>query len=100
MSSTEVFLISAARAIIEVALFALLGQGVLSILAGATRERNSVYRLLRTVSRPAVAATRVLLPRSVSDRHLPVVAFLLLFWLWIVLAIAKRYICVSAGSAC
>jgi len=95
-----VFVISAARAIIEVALFALFGRGVLAALAGPAREHNPVYRLLGAISRPAVAAVRALAPRFIPDRHLPVVAFFLLLWIWLVLAIAKRYACLSAGSAC
>jgi uncharacterized protein YggT (Ycf19 family) len=100
MNSPELFLISLARALVEVALFALLAQAVLAVLAGKTRDRNAVYRLMQTITSPAVKCMRMLMPRFILDRHLPFIAFFILFWLWIGLAIAKRYVCVSSGLSC
>jgi hypothetical protein len=36
----------------------------------------------------------------IVDRHIPVVAFFLLFWIWIALAYARRVICDINGLAC
>lgn len=100
MNPPELFLISLARALIEMALFALLAQAVLAVLAGKGREWNVVYRLMQTITSPAVKCMRMLMPRFILDRHLPFITFFVLFWLWIGLAIAKRYVCVSGGFAC
>ncbi len=80
------------RVLVEVAAFALLGQGVLALLAGNRRHDNPVYRLLVVVTAPVLRTLRLVTPRFILDRHLPFVAFFLLFWMWIGLAIAKRYI--------
>lgn len=100
MNPPELFLISVARVVVEVALFTLLGQGVLALFAGKSRDRNVVYQLMQTITRPAVKAVRFVTPQFIIDRHVPVVTFFLLFWLWIGLALAKRYACVSNGLAC
>lgn len=100
MASTELFLISIARALVEVAGYALLGQGAVAILAGRSREENVVYRLMKSVSAPAVNVVRVITPRVVINRHIPFITFFVLFWLWIGLAMAKRYICAAQGLDC
>ena len=100
MTSMELLLLSMARALVEVAGYALLGQGVLALLAGKRRQDNFVYRLLVVVTTPVIRVVRVITPRFILDRHLPFVAFFLLFWLWIGLAFAKRYVCVVNGLAC
>ncbi|HEY0847962.1 MAG TPA: hypothetical protein VGE12_21535 [Noviherbaspirillum sp.] len=100
MNSPELFLISVLRVLVEVAGYALLGQGVLAIFAGKYRDQNAIYRLMQTVASPAVKMVRLLAPRALIDRHIPILTFFVLFWLWIGLAVAKRYICVSQGLAC
>jgi len=100
MTSMELLLLSIARALVEVAGYALLGQGVLALLAGKRRQDNFVYRLLQVVTTPVIKVVRVITPRFILDRHLPFVAFFLLFWLWIGLAFAKRYVCVVNGLVC
>ncbi len=100
MVDTGVFLVSVIRSLVEVAGLFLLGQGVLYVLAGAGRDRNVVYQLFRIVTRPVIAIVRAITPRVVIDRHLPVVAFFLLFWLWIALAYVRHSVCVSNGLAC
>lgn len=100
MNSPELFLISAVRVLVEVAGYALLGQGVLAIFAGKSRETNIVYRLMQTVSMPAVKAIRIVTPPFIIDKHIPFVTFFLLFWLWIGLALVKRYVCVTQGLTC
>lgn len=84
--------VSVLRGVTEVALLSLIGQGVLAVLAGAKRQSNPVYQLLSVVTRPVLRLLRALTPRCVLDRHLPFVAFFVLFWLWIALAYLKRVI--------
>lgn len=100
MASPEILLISIGRALVEVAGYALFGQGALAVLAGKSRDDNVVYRLLQSVTAPAVKAVRLLMPRVVIDRHIPIITFFVLFWLWIGLALAKRYFCAMDGLSC
>ena len=90
-------LVSVVKLLAEIALLALAGQGVLAVLAGAKREQNLFYQLLQVLTRPFVRGTRLITPRIVIDRHIPLVAFLLLLFVWLVSTIAKINICVQIG---
>jgi uncharacterized protein YggT (Ycf19 family) len=87
---SSLFIVSALRAVVEVALLALIGQGALALLAGSRRQKNPVYQLFVLLTQPVLRLMRCLTPRTVIDRHLPLVAFFVLFWLWIFLAWLKR----------
>lgn len=100
MGSPELFVISVIRVMVEVAGYTLLGQGVLALFAGRSRDTNVVYRLMQTITSPAVKLVRLITPGFVIDRHIPFVTFFLLFWLWIGLAVTKRYICVTQSLGC
>ncbi|MCS6787532.1 MAG: YggT family protein [Thiobacillaceae bacterium] len=89
MQDPLLLFVSIARALVEVAGLSLLGQGLVGWLAGRHREENIVYRIFRVVTRPALAAVRAILPAAILDRHVPVVAFFLLLWLWLALAYVK-----------
>ena len=93
-------LLSALRMLVELAGFFLLGQGALFVLAGGRREQNPVYRLFHFLTRPVVTLVRWLTPRWLQDRHVPLLAFMLLFWVWIGLALARRSLCAPAALAC
>ena len=92
MSDPDVFVLSVLRALVEVALLALLGQGLVALLAGARRGTNPIYQLFAVVTRPVIGLVRFVTPKPILDRHIPFVAFFLLFWLWIFLAWAKRFL--------
>lgn len=92
MGNPELFVLSILRALVEVAMLALLGQGVVGFLSGARRQANPIYQLFAVVTRPVIRLVRVVTPKAILDRHVPFVAFFLLFWLWIFLAWAKRYL--------
>jgi hypothetical protein len=81
----------------EIALMALAGQWVLGLLAGKRREQNLFYQLFQVLTRPLIAGARMLSPRIVLDQHLPLVAFLLLFFVWLVATLTKIDICVRIG---
>jgi F0F1-type ATP synthase membrane subunit a len=100
MVSTELLVISIVRALVEVAGMFLLGQGVLYLFAGAKRHTNAVYRLFQIVTGPVVRFVRIITPKAIVDRHVPVVAFFLLFWVWIALAWLRRVVCAADGLAC
>ncbi len=97
MSNIDLFIVSLLRALVEVALLALLGQGVLALLAGGRRHNNFVYRLFLVITGPVMKVSRWITPKVIIDKHLPFVAFFLLFWLWIMLAWIKRELCVLSG---
>jgi hypothetical protein len=96
----EYFLLSVLRAIVEVTGFIMLGQGMLYVLAGKSRQHNFVYQMFQIITRPVIKFTRLITPRFVRDDHMPIAAFMLVAWLWIGLAVAKRYLCVSQGLDC
>lgn len=100
MVSLQLFAISALRALVEVAGFALLGQGLLYVLAGSSRDRNVVYKLFQIITGPVIRGVRKILPRFIIDRHVPVVSFFIVFWLWIALNVAKRIVCAANGLEC
>lgn len=81
----------------EIAMMTLLGQGLLALLAGAGRERNPFYRVLAIITGPVVRGTRCLTPRLVLDRHVPLVAFLLMGMVWVAATVVKISLCLEAG---
>jgi hypothetical protein len=83
----------------EIALLALAGQWLVGLLAGAARDTNPFYRVLQLVGRPWVKVARWVSPQIVMDRHLPLVAFLVLLLVWAVAAITKVRICLEIGVA-
>lgn len=90
-------LISSVKLIAEIALLSLLGQWILGLLAGQKREQNLFYQVLQVLTRPFVRATRFITPRFVLERHLPLVAFLLLGFVWIAVTVAKINHCLTIG---
>lgn len=101
MVARVLLLVSALKLIAEIALMALLGQWLLGILAGAKRDTNFFYRVLQVMTQPFVRIARLLSPRVVLDRHVPLVAFLLLAFTWFVATVAKINICLEIGmEAC
>ncbi len=90
-------LILALKAIFEVALLALLGQWVLGLLAGQRKQENVFYQILQIVGRPFVSLARCVTPRCVLERHLPLVAFLLLGFFWLAATYAKVSHCLTMG---
>jgi hypothetical protein len=90
-------LVEILKALCEVALMSLAGQWLLGVLAGPKRDQNLVYQVFQVVTRPLIRAARLLSPRVVIDRHVPLVAFLLLTFGWLYTVLAKYEICKSIG---
>jgi hypothetical protein len=87
------------RILVEICLFALIGQGVLSVLPGVDRQKNMFYLVLKTIASPGWRVARWISPKFVVDQHIGWVALFLLAVLWIGLAVAKQIIgAVEAGS--
>jgi hypothetical protein len=89
-------LVVVVKTLLEVAGMALLGQGVLYLLAGAGREENFFYRLLKLIGSPAVRVTRMITPRRlVPDAHIAFAAFFLVAGLWLAASLMKFDLCRS-----
>ena len=100
MANPELLILSILRALTEVAMLSLLGQGLVAFLAGSRRATNPIYQLFNVITGPVVKAVRFVTPKVIIDRHLPFVTFFLLFWLWILLAYVKRIMCELNGLNC
>ena len=81
-----------ARIMVEICLFALIGQGILAILPGVDREKNLFYLILKTVASPGWRVARWISPRFVLDKHVGWVALLLLLVLWVALLVVKQIV--------
>lgn len=90
-------LVSSVKLVAEIALMAMLGQWLLGLLAGAKRDSNLFYRLLAVLTGPFIKGARLITPRVVLDRHVPLVAFILLAWVWLGSVVAKGYVCQQMG---
>ena len=58
----------------------------------SARENNVVYRLLRFLTSPVTRAVRVITPSKIPDRQVPLVALALLFWVYLILIVARLYV--------
>ena len=89
--------ITTVKLIAEIALLALFGQWLLGLLTGAKRDRNFFYQILQILGRPFVVMARLISPKFVVERHLPLVAFLMLAFVWLGVTIAKIQTCLRIG---
>jgi uncharacterized protein YggT (Ycf19 family) len=85
--------------VLYIALLALLGQGVLFLLAGAKRETNFFYKLFQVLTKPFTAPVRKITPKQVADHHVPIVAFFLLAIFYAVVTFEKIQLCVGQNMA-
>lgn len=89
--------VSAIKLVVEIALMALLGQWLLGLLAGAKRESNFFYQTLGVLIKPFVKGVRLMTPRVVIDRHIPLATCLLLALVWVGATVTKINLCLEAG---
>lgn len=90
-------LLSLIKLTCEIALMALLGQGVLFALAGEKREANFFYQLLKVLTKPFLFVARKITPAKVADQHVGFVAFFILLLIWGVTTIEKIRYCVGVA---
>lgn len=83
------------KTLAEVVGFALLGQGVLYVLAGANREKNFFYRILKTATMPVWRFTRLITPRVILDQHIGLLSFLLIAIAWYFLLVTQVAQCLT-----
>ena len=84
-------LLGVVQLVVSIALMALIGQGILYILAGHDREKNPFYQIVRIIPSPFVKLMRCLTPRVFEDRVIPFATFCILsaIFLWLAFAIPK-----------
>jgi len=80
------------RVLVEICLFALIGQGILAVLPGVDRQKNLFYLILKTVASPGWRLARWISPRFVIDQHVGFVALFILGVLWLGLAVLKQIV--------
>lgn len=85
------------KLIAEIAVLALAGQWLLGKLAGPKRDSNVFYQVFEIVTGPVVKGMRAITPKVVMDRHVPLVAFLVLVFVWIFATMTKISICIKIG---
>lgn len=90
-------LIASVKLIAEIALLALFGQWVLGLLTGQNRDKNLFYQILQQIGKPFVWLARSVSPRFVLERHHPLVAFLMLGFVWVMATAAKISHCLKIG---
>jgi hypothetical protein len=88
-------IIAILKTLAEIVGLALLGQGVLYVFAGASREQNFFYRILKTATLPVWRFTRLITPRVIVDQHIGPLAFLLVAIAWYFLLVAQVAQCLT-----
>ena len=83
--------------ILYIPLLALLGQGMLYVLAGPKRDSNFFYRLLQLLSKPFTVLMRRVTPKQVADHQVPIVTFFLLVIVYFVVSFEKIDLCLRLG---
>ena len=98
---STLFTLRLVKTVVEIALLALVGQGIVWAMiraAGQPPERNFFYRTLQTIAMPVTRPLRWITPKFVADRHIPWAALGLLVaaWAWVFFAILNA--CAAAGG--
>jgi len=81
-----------AQVVLYVAMLALLGQGLLFVLAGAKRDSNFFYKLLQVISKPFTLPLRKITPHQVADEHVPLITFFLLLLISFIVFVERGYL--------
>jgi hypothetical protein len=82
-------LLGVVQLVVAIGLMALLGQGVLYVMAGHKRAQNPFYQIFQIITAPWVKLFRLITPRFIEDRLVPVAAFagLSALFLWLAVVI-------------
>ena len=95
--ATVLTILNLLQLLLYIPLLALLGQGLLFVLAGARRQQNFFYQLLQLISKPFTMLVRKLTPAKVGDSQVPIVTFFLLVIAYAVVSFEKIDLCVRIG---
>ena len=83
--------------VLYIALLALLGQGILFVLAGGKRDSNVFYKLLQLLAKPFTLPVRKITPKQISDAQVPLLTFLLLIIVYAVVTFERADLCVTSN---
>lgn len=86
------------KGLVEFAALLIVGQGLVFLLSFGRHEQNVVYTFMRFLTSPVVKAARAVTPRVVVDKHVPLVAFFLLFMVWVFLTFMKFQLTLAASA--
>lgn len=86
------FLIAALRAIVEMLGLSLLALGFLHVISGSRREGNPIYQLFALITRLPLRLVARLLPTGSPPWLVGVLCFMLLFTLWVGLALLRSFL--------
>lgn len=98
---TTLFLLRLVKLVLEIALLALVGQGIvwalIRTMGPQDPDRNVFYRTLATIVMPFTWLVRKITPRFVADRHIPwaVLGLLVFGYAWTLFSIANA--CIGQG---
>jgi len=94
---TLLFLLNISQLVAYIGLLAMLGQGLLFILAGQKRQTNLFYQLFQVLNKPWFALARWLSPAKVAVQHHGYVGFFVLAVLYLAITVAKIEHCIGVG---
>ena len=97
---TALFAWRLVKLVLEIALLALAGQGIVSFmirLAGQDPKANLFHRVLVAVSSPFTWLVRRITPPFIPDRHVPVATFALLLVCYAAVLFAIADTCIGHG---
>ena len=83
--------------VLYIALLALVGQGILYVLAGDKRDSNFFYKLLQVLSKPFTLPVRKITPKQVGDSQVPIVTFFLLVVVYFVVTVERADLCITSN---
>lgn len=95
--ATLLLILNIAQLIAYIGLLAMLGQGLLFILAGQKRQGNLFYQLFQMVNTPWFAVARRVSPSRVAPEHHAYVAFFVLAVLYLAITLAKIEHCIGVA---
>jgi len=98
--ANQLFALRLVKVVLEIALLALAGQGLVWLLARAVGQdpaNNLFYRLLAVIASPFVRLARFATPKFVLDRHLAFGVFALLFAAYVVTVFTIANTCIAHG---
>ncbi len=90
-------LLNSLQLLVYIGLLAMLGQGLLYILAGQKRQQNLFYQLFQILNKPWFALARWLSPARVAQQHHGYVGFFVLSVLYLAITLAKIEHCMGVG---
>jgi hypothetical protein len=97
---TELFIVLVLKALVEITGMFMIGQGVLYLFAGNSRQQNFIYQLFSKATTPVMKFARMISPGVIADKHIWIVAVAILFWAWVILLYFKFQVCLEYPAQC